>query len=118
VDVAGLAAAHPVPGQDGGVVGGTYSTACYIEHSLPSLLFLAYKYADTPAAGLLANTNAGGENCHRGAALGALLGAAHGMAAWPDALTGGLAAAGEIRAEADALAGLVEKAGRAEGRLA
>lgn len=58
------------------VVGGKYSTACYISDSWPSLLYLAYKYLDSPRAALLANTNLGGENAHRGAVLGGVLGLA------------------------------------------
>ena len=46
-------------------------------------MYLAYKYSDDPEAGLIANTNIGGENVHRGAVLGALLGAQHGYKAWP-----------------------------------
>ncbi|HMY39339.1 MAG TPA: ADP-ribosylglycohydrolase family protein, partial [Marinagarivorans sp.] len=42
----------------------------------PSLLFLLYKYLENPPQGLLANTNLGGENCHRGSVLGVLLGLA------------------------------------------
>ena len=37
---------------------------------------LAYKYIRDPAAGLIANANLGGDNCHRGSMLGAILGAA------------------------------------------
>lgn len=55
------------------VVGGKYSTACYINDSWPSLLYLAYKYLDSPRAALLANTNLGGENAHRGAVLGGVV---------------------------------------------
>jgi hypothetical protein len=58
------------------VIGGRYSTACYITDSWPSLLYLAYKYADDPKAALLANTNLGGDNVHRGAVLGVILGLA------------------------------------------
>lgn len=58
--------------------------ACYISSSFPALLFFAYKYAHSPAEAILANANAGGENVARGALLGALLGAAHGMAAFPE----------------------------------
>jgi len=50
--------------------GGRYSTACYITDSWPSILYLAYKYADDLQAALLANTNLGGDNVHRGAVLG------------------------------------------------
>jgi len=39
----------------------------------------AYKYADNPRAGLLANVNTGGENVARGAVLGAVYGAGTGM---------------------------------------
>jgi ADP-ribosyl-[dinitrogen reductase] hydrolase len=51
---------------------------------------------------VLANTNAGGENCHRGAALGALMGAALGERAIPSRLKDGLAASADIRREMDA----------------
>eukprot|EP01041_Mallomonas_annulata_P004373 gene4373-8709_t len=57
--------------------------ACYIESSFPALLFFAYKYADSPEEAILANANAGGENVARGSLLGALLGAAHGVDAFP-----------------------------------
>mgnify|MGYP001810597256 CR=1 FL=1 len=38
-----------------------------------SVLYLAYKHADSFEDAVLANTNAGGENCHRGSALGAIV---------------------------------------------
>jgi ADP-ribosylglycohydrolase len=38
-------------------------------------LFLAWKYADDLEAALVANTNLGGDNCHRGIVVGALVGA-------------------------------------------
>ncbi|KAK3585651.1 hypothetical protein CHS0354_004573 [Potamilus streckersoni] len=50
-------------------------SACYIEGALSSMLFLALEFADDFQGGVLANANCGGENCHRGSALGALLGA-------------------------------------------
>jgi hypothetical protein len=55
------------------IVGGRYSTACYISDSWPSLLYLAFKYRNDPKAALLANTNLGGENAHRGAVLGGIV---------------------------------------------
>ena len=67
----------------------------------------AYKYAEDPEGALIANTNVGGENCHRGAALGALMGLAHGQAAWPARWVTGLRDATEIEAEGQALAELV-----------
>ncbi|KAM6945333.1 uncharacterized protein FYW47_017627 [Aplochiton taeniatus] len=49
--------------------------ACYTKGALSSMFYLAHEYHDDPRRGILANTNSGGENCNRGAALGALLGA-------------------------------------------
>ncbi|KAE8278570.1 hypothetical protein D5F01_LYC23480 [Larimichthys crocea] len=49
--------------------------ACYTKGALCSLFYLAHEFHDDPRGGILANTNCGGENCNRGAALGALLGA-------------------------------------------
>ena len=94
---------------DRAVIGhGSFSSACYIESSFPALLYLAYKYAEDPLGALLANTNVGGENCHRGAALGAVMGAAAGAkAAWPQSLVDGLADAKRIGGEADAFGALV-----------
>lgn len=49
--------------------------ACYTKGALSSLFYLAHEFHDDVSGGILANTNCGGENCNRGAALGALLGA-------------------------------------------
>jgi ADP-ribosyl-[dinitrogen reductase] hydrolase len=57
------------------VVGAVLSPACYLEDSFPASLFLAWKYADDLEAALVANTNLGGDNCHRGIVVGALVGA-------------------------------------------
>ncbi|MEJ2519038.1 MAG: ADP-ribosylglycohydrolase family protein [Desulfuromonadales bacterium] len=56
------------------VVGAHFSSACYISESWPSVLYLAYKYRHQPRQGLLANTNLGGDNVHRGSVLGVLFG--------------------------------------------
>lgn len=56
------------------VIGQIFSPACYISDSWPAVLYLAYKYAEDPQAGLLANANLGGDNAHRGILLGSLLG--------------------------------------------
>lgn len=64
---------------DAAIVGGTYSTACYISDSWPSVCYLAAKYQDTPGKALLINTNLGGENAHRGAVLGSLVGVVAGQ---------------------------------------
>lgn len=50
--------------------------ACYTKGALSSLFYLAHEFHDDVRGGILTNTNCGGENCNRGAALGALLGAA------------------------------------------
>jgi ADP-ribosyl-[dinitrogen reductase] hydrolase len=72
------------------VVGMHLSTACYVEESVPSVLYLALKYHDKPEQGLIVNTNLGGDNVYRGAVLGALLGAANGLEAFPPRWVKGL----------------------------
>lgn len=67
------------------VVGRRLSTACYVDDALPATAYLALKYHDDPVQGLIANTNLGGDNAGRGAILGALLGAANGQTAFPEA---------------------------------
>lgn len=63
---------------DAAIVGGMFSTACYITDSWPSVCYLAAKYHESPGRALLINTNLGGENAHRGAVLGSLVGAVAG----------------------------------------
>ena len=65
------------------VIGRYLSTACYVEESVPAVLYLALKYHADPGKMLIANTNLGGDNVGRGALLGALAGAAHGQDAFP-----------------------------------
>ena len=72
------------------VVGRRFSTACYVEESVTSVIYLALKYHEDPEAGLIANTNLGGDNAYRGAILGALLGAANGLEAFPQRWVQGL----------------------------
>lgn len=57
------------------VVGAVLSPACYLEDSFPASLFLAWKYADDLQTALVTNTDLGGDNCHRGIVVGALVGA-------------------------------------------
>ena len=92
---------------DPDVVGGRYSTACYITDSWPSLLYLAYKYVQDPKAALLANTNLGGDNAHRGAVLGVILGLATGRTV--DAFFHRLKDRQAIEDEITALLGLSEE---------
>ena len=61
------------------VIGQRYSPACYIAESMPASLYLARKYHDDFDAGVIANAMVGGDNCHRGAVVGSLLGAANGV---------------------------------------
>ena len=62
------------------------------------------------AAGLLANANHGGENVHRGAVLGVLLGAEAGAAGLDPTLVDGLFHADAIRREIDAAVAAVAPA--------
>ncbi len=72
------------------VIGRHVSPACYIRESFPAALYLAWKYADDFQAAVVANTMVGGDNCHRGAVVGALVGAACGFERLPQALREGL----------------------------
>jgi ADP-ribosyl-[dinitrogen reductase] hydrolase len=80
-------------------IGRLLSPACYIDQSLPAVLYLAARYADDFEAALIANANAGGDNCHRGAVLGAILGAALGFPAIPERWIHGLQARAELEEE-------------------
>lgn len=79
------------------VIGGQLSPACYLEDSLPAVLYLAWKYAGDFERALEVNTMLGGDNCHRGGPLGALIGAAAGEAGIPAAWRDGLKVAGRLR---------------------
>jgi ADP-ribosyl-[dinitrogen reductase] hydrolase len=57
------------------IVGQVMSPACYIADAFPAALYLAWKYRDQPRQGIIANAMVGGDNCHRGAVVGSLLGA-------------------------------------------
>ncbi len=72
------------------VVGRRLSTACYVDDSVPAVLYLALKYHNDLQRGLIANTSLGGDNAYRGAVLGALLGAGNGMEAFPERWISGL----------------------------
>ena len=58
------------------VIGEILSPACYIKDAFPAALYLAWKYQHDFSGGIIANANLGGDNCHRGAVVGSLLGAA------------------------------------------
>jgi len=61
------------------VIGTVISPACYIDQAFPAAIYLAWKYHDDFDAGIIANAMVGGDNCHRGAVVGSLLGAVHGI---------------------------------------
>ena len=69
------------------IIGRIFSPACYIDEAFPASLYLAWKYHGDFSAGIIANAMCGGDNCHRGAVVGALLGAACGV---PERWTDGL----------------------------
>jgi ADP-ribosylglycohydrolase len=83
------------------VIGGILSPACYIDQSLPAVLYLILRYTGDFEAAMIANTNVGGDNCHRGAVLGSLMGAAYGYQAIPDRWIRGLRCHDEIKREID-----------------
>jgi ADP-ribosylglycohydrolase len=56
------------------VIGRKLSTACYIDQAFPAALYLAWKYHDDFDAAITANAIVGGDNCHRGAVVGSLVG--------------------------------------------
>jgi ADP-ribosylglycohydrolase len=80
------------------------STACYPEHGLPLLLYLAEVNNLDLKDSLLANANAGGDNVHRGMVLGLIVGAAHDEI--PDDLQQGLSDYPELQSEIDGFAGV------------
>lgn len=76
--------------EDEVVVGKNFKTSSNADQAIPCIAYLALKYGDHPEKAMIKNTNLGGDNCHRGAVLGALLGAAHGINAWPERWMSGL----------------------------
>ena len=86
------------------VVRKLFATACYPEHGLPLLLYLAMRHDFDLEDSLLANTNAGGDNVHRGMILGMLLGAA--TEKIPERLVEGLTAHKELESEINEFSGI------------
>lgn len=76
---------------DNVVIGERLSPACYIKDAFTASLYLSWKYAEDFETAVIANTNAGGDNCHRGSVVGALVGAAVGFQRIPGRLVAGLA---------------------------
>jgi ADP-ribosylglycohydrolase len=82
------------------------SPACYIDQSFPAVLYFAARYHDDFESALLANTQVGGDNCHRGAVLGSILGASLGVDAIPKRWITGLTAHAELDKEIEAFVAL------------
>lgn len=89
------------------------NSACYLSQSLPPTLDMLSKYTTQQSSSqaeagntcwkaMLANANVGGENVHRGAVLGAILGARAGDESLPRELKDGLYDKDEIGREIDA----------------
>jgi ADP-ribosylglycohydrolase len=91
------------------VIGGLLSSACYIDQSFPSVLYLAARYPNDFENALISNTNAGGDNCHRGAILGAILGSVLGVEAIPKRWISGLKSHAELDEEIEQFIRLFEK---------
>lgn len=94
---------------EGEVVLEQFGTVCYPEHGMPLMLYLGLKHGFDPAASLLANANAGGDNVHRGAVLGLLAGAA--CEEFPEWLKGGLRDRERLGRKIEAFAELAVKGG-------
>jgi ADP-ribosyl-[dinitrogen reductase] hydrolase len=90
---------------DDTVVGEILSPACYVPGAFVASLYLAWKYAGDFEGGVIANTNVGGENCHRGAVIGALLGGVAGRDRLPARLIEGVHEAAALHTRIDALIG-------------
>lgn len=92
-------------------------SACYLSQSLPPTLDTLCKYSQSSflndRAGiwdaLLANANIGGENVHRGAVIGAILGARVGDENLPKELKSGLYDRDLLEKEIDAFVNAVMK---------
>lgn len=65
------------------VIGHLIHMGDHIEENMPTLLYIALKYERNPGQALLVNAHAGGDSCHRGAVLGAILGALNGVESLP-----------------------------------
>lgn len=78
------------------VVGRHLTPACYLPESFSASLFLAWKYQSEFKSGIVANALCGGDNCHRGAVVGSILGALNSL---PEEWLQGLVAARQIHEE-------------------
>ncbi|MGB6223401.1 ADP-ribosylglycohydrolase family protein [Haloferula sp.] len=70
--------------------------ACNVRQAFPLALAVALKHEADPVAALAANALLGGDSAARGMPLGLLLGARHGLQAFPEVWTSGLSGGAEI----------------------
>jgi ADP-ribosylglycohydrolase len=61
------------------IISRVFSPACYIDEAFPAALYVAWRHQHDVASAICANAMVGGDNCHRGAVVGALLGVIHGV---------------------------------------
>jgi ADP-ribosylglycohydrolase len=85
------------------VIGRRVSPACYIAEAFPASLYLAWKYADDFENAVISNTNVGGDNCHRGAVIGALVGGAVGLSTIPPRYVDQIDDATRLRSQIDSI---------------
>jgi ADP-ribosyl-[dinitrogen reductase] hydrolase len=93
--------------EDTEFIGNLVSSACYIEYSFPCTLFLIGKHGNSIEQCLIANVNVGGENCHRGSVVGALVGALNGFDKIPEHWITDLHDRKEIEAEIESFLNLI-----------
>ena len=65
------------------VIGQLVHPGDQLDDNMPTLMNLALKYQNDTGQALLVNAHSGGDSCHRGAILGALLGALNGVESLP-----------------------------------
>eukprot|EP00127_Corallochytrium_limacisporum_P000082 Clim_evm21s3 gene=Clim_evmTU21s3 len=68
---------------DNDFIGKEVTSACYTEHGVPAVLYLAEKHRGNYEDAIIANVNAGGDNTGRAGILGAVVGLQYGTAAIP-----------------------------------
>eukprot|EP00931_Biecheleriopsis_adriatica_P102150 TRINITY_DN77166_c0_g1_i1.p1 TRINITY_DN77166_c0_g1~~TRINITY_DN77166_c0_g1_i1.p1 ORF type:complete len:534 (+),score=86.97 TRINITY_DN77166_c0_g1_i1:132-1733(+) len=110
-DVADALAAELLPGQgavDALIEGRKDPMASTsLVECFPSMLHYLCRYRHSFRELVLAQANVGGECVHRGAVLGALAGAAHGMAGIPEELLSGLVQHSDIKEDVEAFVAAV-----------
>jgi ADP-ribosylglycohydrolase len=83
---------------------GEVGRSCYLPNTFPAILHVLLRHGDDPATAILETVRAGGDNASRAAAVGALLGAAHGIDGLPAAWWERLAARPRLAPPIEALA--------------